>query len=214
LPKGGPPGYVSIMAETPKPRIQSDIDSLQAGSFTGEEGGAAVSPGKDLAAAAMVAAIGLAAMILSLDLDAPASLYTAPGLMPFLTGLCLIIMATGLARKALKRAHLREILAAAGDPIGPYLADAEGRRTLILVGLVFVYVVLTDLISFEIRMPTGFYTFRFSSYEAISIPIIALILKMFWRARWLACIAVAAGMVIALAWIFRDGFEILLPGSG
>lgn len=203
-----------MMADTPKSRLQSDVESLAAGKFTGEEGGPAVSPGKDLAAAAMVAVIGVAAMALSLGLDVPASLYTAPGLLPFLTGLSLLIMAAGLAAKALKRAPLREILKAAGNPIGPFLADIEGRRTLILMGLVLAYVVLTDLISFEIRMPAGFYTFRFSSYEAISIPVITLILKIFWRARWLASLAVAAGMVIALAWIFRDGFEILLPGSG
>jgi hypothetical protein len=202
------------MADTPKSRIQADVDSLATGKFTGEEGGTAVSPGKDLAAAAMVALIGAAAMVLSLNLDAPASIYTAPGLLPFLTGLSLVIMAAGLAAKALKRAPFREILGAASNPIGPFLADIEGRRTLILMGLVLTYVVLTDLINFEIRMPAGFYTFRFSSYETISITVIALILKMFWRARWLACIAVAAGMVIALAWIFRDGFEILLPGSG
>jgi hypothetical protein len=202
------------MAENPKSRIQADVESLTDGTFTGEEGGTTVSPGKDLAAAFVVSLIGIAAMALSLDLDAPASLYTAPGLLPFLTGLCLVIMAAGLARKSLKRAPLREILSTAGNPIGPFLADVEGRRTLLLMGLVLAYVVLTDLISFELRMPAGFYTFRFSSYETISIPVIALILKMFWRARWLACIGVAAGMVIALAWIFRDGFEILLPGSG
>ena len=202
------------MTDIPKSRIQADVESLAAGKFTGEEGGPLVSPGKDLAAAAMVTIIGIAAMALSLDLDAPASLYTAPGLLPFLTGLSLLIMAAGLAVKALKRAHLTEILKAAGNPIGPFLAGVEGRRTLVLMGLVLAYVVLTDLINFEIRMPAGFYTFRFSSYETISIPVIALILKMFWRARWLACITVAAGMVIALAWIFRDGFEILLPGSG
>ena len=202
------------MADIPKSRIQADVESLAAGKFTGEEGGPSVSPGRDLAAAAMVALIGIGAMILSLDLDAPASLYTAPGLLPFLSGLTLLIMAAGLAAKALKRARLSEILKTANNPIGPFLADLEGRRTLILMGLVLAYVVLTDLINFEIRMPAGFYTFRFSSYEAVSIPVIALILKMFWRAGWFACIAVAAGMVIALAWIFRDGFEILLPGSG
>jgi hypothetical protein len=202
------------MADTPKSRLETDVESLATGNFTGEEGGTAVSPGKDLASAAMVGVIGIGAMLLSLDLDAPASLYTAPGLLPFITGLSLLIMAAGLAAKALKRAPLREILKSAHDPIGPFIADIEGRRTLILMGLVLAYVVLTDLINFEIRMPAGFYTFRFSSYETISIPVIALILKLFWRARWLACIAVAAGMVIGLAWIFRDGFEILLPGSG
>jgi len=203
-----------IMADTPKSRLQTDVDSLADGKFTGEEGGASVSPGKDLAAAALVCVIGIAAMGLALDLDAPASLYTAPGLLPFITGLCLVIMAAGLARKALKRMPLMEILSTASNPIGPFLADVEGRRTLILMALLLAYVVLTDLISFEIRMPAGFYTFRFSSYEAVSIPVIALILKIFWRARTIACIAVAAGMVIALAWVFRDGFEILLPGPG
>lgn len=202
------------MTDTPKSRLETDVESLTAGKFTGEEGGYAVSPGKDLFAAAMVAIIGIAAITLSLGLDAPASLYTAPGLLPFITGLSLLIMGAGLAANALKRAPLSEILSAASNPIGPFLVDIEGRRTLTLMGLVLAYVVLTDLINFEIRMPAGFYTFRFSSYETISIPVIALILKLFWRARGLACIAVAAGMVIALAWIFRDGFEILLPGSG
>ncbi|MEE2759841.1 MAG: hypothetical protein VYE18_00150 [Pseudomonadota bacterium] len=201
------------MAEPSKTRVEADIESLEAGKFTGEEGGLAVSPGKDLAAAVVVAAIGVAAMLLSLELDSPDTVYTAPGLLPFITGISLVVMAVGLATKALKRLPLAEMLAAARDPIGPFLADKEGRRTIYLAGIVFAYVVLTDLISFQIRLPTDFYTFRFSSYETVSIPIIAVVLKIFWRARTWACLAVSAGIVIALASVFRDGFEILLPGS-
>ena len=202
------------MIDTSKSSVQSDVENLKAGKFTGEEGSIAVSPGKDLIASLVVAVFGITAMILSTGLDSPTSIYTAPGLLPFITGLCLVVMAAGLARKALKRAPLGEILTRASNPFGPYLNDEENRRTLILMGMVLIYVVLTDLISFEFRMPTSFYTFRFSSYEAISIPIIGLILKMFWRASAPASLGVAAGMVMALAWIFRDGFEILLPGSG
>jgi len=201
------------MAEPSKNRVEADIESLEAGKFTGEEGSLVVSPGKDLAAAVVVAAIGVVAMLLSLGLDSPDTVYTAPGLLPFITGISLVVMAVGLAAKALKRLPLVEILAAARNPISPFLADEEGRRTICLAGIIFAYVVLTDLISFQIRLPTDFYTFRFSSYEAVSIPIIAVVLKIFWRARTWSCLAVSAGIVIALAWAFRDGFEILLPGS-
>jgi hypothetical protein len=82
-----------------------------------------------------------------------------------------------------------------------------------LVGLIFLYVVVLDLVTFDLRFPTPFYTFRFGSYEAVSIPMIALILRIFWRAPLVQCSVVSILCVLSLAAVFRDVFKILLPGA-
>ena len=98
--------------------------------------------------------------------------------------------------------------------ISAYLADIESRRTLMLMFIVFVYVMVLGQMDLDWRFKTSFYTFRISGFELISIPIITFILRFFWRSSLLNCFLVGTGIVVFLAVVFRDGFQILLPGSG
>ncbi|MDA0241726.1 MAG: tripartite tricarboxylate transporter TctB family protein [Proteobacteria bacterium] len=204
------------MADEKKSRIEADIESLEKGIFTGEEGGdERSSPRKDLVASIVVALVGVFAMILAVQLDNPQSIYTAPGVLPFVTGASLIIMALGLFVKTTRRYGLDEMLK--GDSLQTmrnYLADVESRRTLLLMLVIFLYVVLLGQIDLDWRFKTDFYTFRFSGFELVSIPFIFFILRFFWRSSMRNCLLVSAGVVIFLAVVFRDGFQILLPGAG
>jgi|TARA_B100001971_G_C18223746_1_gene558924 hypothetical protein len=204
------------MAEEKKSRIEADIESLEHGIFTGEEGGEErSSPRKDFVASIVVALLGAFAMALSVQLEAPESILTAPGLLPFVTGVCLILMAIGLLVKTKRRYGWEPMLESTGtNTILDYLAEPESRRTLMLMLVVFAYVMVLGQMDMDLRFKTSFYTFRFSGFELISIPVIFFILRFFWRSTLLNCFLVAIGIVVFLAVVFRDGFQILLPGSG
>ena len=98
--------------------------------------------------------------------------------------------------------------------IKDYLADVEAFRTLMLMLFIGLYVLVLGQMDMDLRFKTNFYTFRFSGFELISIPVIFCILRFFWRSTIFNCFLVSAGIVTFLAVVFRDGFQILLPGSG
>lgn len=204
------------MAEGQKSRIEADIESLEKGVFTGEEGGDERStPRKDFIASAAVAVLGIFAMILSVRLGNPESIFTAPGVLPFITGASLVVMGAGLFLKTKRRYGMDEMLA--GDSLRTvrnYLSDPEARRTLMLMLVIFAYVMILGQTDLDWRFKTAVYTFRFSGFELISIPFIFFILRFFWRSTLLNCFLVATGIVVFLAVVFRDGFQILLPGAG
>jgi hypothetical protein len=204
------------MSEKRKSRIEADIESLERGVFTGEEGGSErTSPRKDFIASIAVAALGILAMTLAAQLDTLDSPYTAPGLLPFITGVSLVLMAIGLFEKTRRRYGLDAMLKSDGiQAITDYLAATENRRTLLLMVVIGLYVLILGQMDMDLRYKTSFYTFRFSGFEAISIPFISLILRYFWRSTLFNCFLVSTGIVVFLAVIFRDGFQILLPGSG
>lgn len=183
--------------------------------FTGEEGGdERATPRKDLGAAVVIGAIAITAMALSLRLEVPTSIFTAPGLFPFLTGLSLLAMAVGLGVGAVRRGGTNDYLAASLVAARGYLMQRENRRTLLLMAVLIGYVLLAGLINFDLRYPTSFFVFQFSSWEAISIPVLAGVLWFFWRGAWWKCGLLSALMVFALAGIFRYAFHILLPAAG
>ncbi len=185
------------------------------GKFAGEEEVEEwASPQKNLIAAVVIAVFSLAAVVLALDLPRPDNILTAAGLLPFLTGVSLLVMAAALGLMAIRDGVLKDLPPIGGKVFRDLLGDEESRRVLMLVGLVFLYVVVLDLVTFDLRFPTPFYTFRFGSYEAVSIPTIALILRIFWRAPLVQCSVVSILCVLSLAAVFRDGFKILLPGAG
>jgi len=182
--------------------------------FTGEEGGSErTTPRKDLGAAVVIGAFAIAAMVLSMRLEVPTSIFTAPGLFPFLTGLSLLAMAIGLGVSAVRSGGTENYLAATRSAAQYYFAQRENRHTLLLMAVLIGYVLLAGQISFDLRYPTSFFTFQFSSWEAISIPVLAAILWFFWRGAWWKCGLFAILMVFALAGIFRYAFHILLPAA-
>lgn len=182
--------------------------------FTGEEGGdERATPRKDLGAAVVIGALAIAAMVLSVRLEVPTSIYTAPGLFPFLTGLSLLAMVIGLGVGALRRGGAQNFFAATLTAAQTYLAQRESQRTLLLMAVLAAYVLICGAISFDLRYPTSFFVFQFSSWEAISIPILAGVLWYFWRGPWWKCGLYGAVMVFALAATFRYAFHILLPAA-
>ena len=74
--------------------------------------------------------------------------------------------------------------------------------------------VLIDVLPFEFAFRVGSVKVEFGSFEGISIPILAAILRLFWRASVLRCVLAAAITVLLFASAFRYGFNIPLPGSG
>ena len=170
-------------------------------------------PAKDLGSACMIGALAIAGMILSLQLDAPDGLYTAPGLLPFITSLSLLLMALLLGTKSLQAGGAREFTKAFRQAAEAYFSSAEERRAMLLIAIVVVYVLLVGTISFDLHLPTPVFDFRISSYEVISVVISTLIMRLFWKAPLMRCALVSVLTILILASIFRYGFGIVMPES-
>ena len=194
-----------------------ESEDSTASQLLSEEGGDAATPGRDLAAASVVGVVAILAVILGLLMPNPEkNIFTAPGFMPILTGLSLLAMAIGLGAGALKRGGGSELNLSPAELLGRYFADYENQWALILMGLVVVYVVLLDWVTFIITVPLVIGGFRlgFSSFEAVTIPMLAIGLRIFWPKSFLQCLVVSAISTLVLAAAFRYGFRIPLPGSG
>lgn len=199
-------------------RPQADEpEDAAASQLLSEAGGDAATPGRDLAAASVVGVVAILAVIFGLLMPNPEkNIFTAPGFMPILTGLSLLAMAIGLGAGALKRGGGSELNLSPAELLGRYFADYENQWALILMGLVVVYVALLDWVTFIITIPLMIGGFRlgFSSFEAVTIPMLAIALRIFWPKSFLQCLVVSAISTLVLAAAFRYGFRIPLPGSG
>lgn len=208
---------VSSNDDDRKTHPPADEPEDAASQLLSEEGGDAATPGRDLAAASVVGVVAILAVILGLLMPNPEkNIFTAPGFMPILTGLSLLAMAIGLGAGALKRGGGSELNLSPAELLGRYFADYENQWALILMGLVVVYVVLLDWVTFVITVPLVIGGFRlgFSSFEAVTIPMLAIALRIFWPKSFLQCLIVSAISTLVLAAAFRYGFRIPLPGSG
>jgi hypothetical protein len=189
----------------------SPVDDLE---FSGEEDvGGLGTPTKDLGSAIVIAAVAAAAMVMSLRLDVPGSIFTAPGLLPFLTSLSLFLMALSLAANSLRAGAGKNFAASTRKAAAAYFNGIEDRRALLLVSIVVAYVVLVGSINFNLRLPTPLFVFQVSSYEIVSIVVVTLILRLFWQAPTGRCFLVSVATIEVLATIFRYGFGILMPES-
>ncbi len=208
---------VSSNDDDRKAHPPADEPEDAASQLLSEEGGDAATPGRDLAAAGVVGVVAILAVILGLLMPNPEkNIFTAPGFMPILTGLSLLAMAIGLGAGALKRGGGSELNLSPAELLGRYFADYENQWALILMGLVVVYIVLLDWVTFIITVPLVIGGFRlgFSSFEAVTIPMLAIALRIFWPKSFLQCLVVSAISTLVLAAAFRYGFRIPLPGSG
>lgn len=191
-------------------RIARERENLERG-FHGEEEDAST-PQRDLVAAAVIGVFAVAVMVLASQQPNPGRTLTAPGLLPFITGLTLFAMVTGLALGALREGggkNLRGIFFA-----DPATSDAHAGRAWALLGLLVALVVLVDALPFQLAFRVGEVKFEFGTFEGVTIPILAAILRIFWRAPVVRCVLAAGVTVIVFASIFRYGFNIPLPGSG
>lgn len=184
-----------------------------AGGFQGEEDlEGASTPQKDLMSSCVIAALAIGAMVIAWQMPNPGrSVFTHPGLLPFVTGLTLFAMAIGLGIGALRgggATNLRSVFARPADPGERDYA----RRSWVLIVLVIALVIAVDYVSFRIRIPIGGFEFKVSSFECVAIPIITIIMKLFWGKSWVRCLVVAAVAAMLLAAAFRWGFKIPMPG--
>jgi len=191
-------------------RIAAEREKLEHG-FHGEEEDAST-PQRDFLAAIVVGAFAVAVMVLASQQPNPGRALTAPGLLPFITGLTLFAMAVGLAVTAWRDGGGKNLgVAFSADP---GQSDSHAGRGWALLGLLVALVVLIDALPFEFGFRVGHIEVEFGSFECISIPILAAILRIFWRASVPRCVLVAAITVLVFASAFRYGFNIPLPGSG
>ena len=196
-------------------RDNDEPDSDAAAGFVGEEEvSEPVTARQNLIAAVVIGAVAILAMILAVQLEIPGRLVAAPGLLPFVVGFSLFLMAVALGVLAVRDGGAADLFGGL-ENAGDWLRDEERRRTVLLLGIIVAYVVLIDMVPFEWRMPLGIFEFRFSGYELFSIAALTLILRIFWRrAIFPHCLGVSAATTMVLASVFRYGFRILLPGLG
>lgn len=202
---------------TPEGPGEEEREGLSRVGFVSEEGETegGTTPRKDFFSAVAIAALALGATWLGLVMENPGrSFFTSPGLLPVLVGLSLFAMAVGQGVGALRRGGGRALFEGLGDSARDYFAEAENRSALFLMGLVFAYVVLIDVLSFDPRIPLGFggAEIRFSSYEAVTIVILTYILRIFWKKPLLQCLLVSFLTSTALSLAFRHGFQLIMPG--
>ena len=166
-------------------------------------------PGKDLVSAVVIAVFAGVVMAGSIGLDVPDTRFTAPGLLPFITGVALLGMSLVLGLRAARAGALRGVSAAFSAAAAAYFASSEERRAWLLGALVLAYVVLVAQLSFELPVPLVGYAL--SAYEVVSVLTVTLVLKLFWRASLLRCFLVSLVAVEVLALAFRFGFNMIMP---
>ncbi len=196
-------------------RDHDEAESNGGPGFHGEEEVAEpVSARQNLIAAIVIGAIAILAMVLAVRLEVPGRLVAAPGLLPFIVGFSLLLMAVALGVLAIRDGGAKNLLGGLSGA-GEWLRDEERRRTLLLLAIIIAYIVLVDQVPFEWRWRVGTFDLRFSGYELFSIATLTLILWIFWRRPAVPhCLGVSIAVVMVLAAIFRYGFRILLPGLG
>lgn len=228
----------SRQAETePESRQARDAAASRQVRAGGGKGPDRVAAGKDLGAALVIATFAALTVVFSIRLDVPGSISTAPGLFPAVIGSTLFAMAAVLGWRAIQAgatlgafggllrlwSNACRAIGRAGEAGEGKAADTGGEtgvgearessRTAHLMAMVTAYVFLVGLINFEISLPLGFFTARISSYEVISVIMVAWILRLFWRAHPARCLIVALVAVEVLASIFRYGFGIPMPAG-
>jgi Tripartite tricarboxylate transporter TctB family len=191
-------------------RVARERENLEQG-FHGEEEDAST-PQKDFLAAILVGVFAIAVMILAAQQPNPGRALTAPGLLPFITGLTLFAMAIGLALGAMRDGGGKNLRSAFSADAAE--SDSHAGRGWALFGLLVAMVVLIDALPFEVAFRVGGGKLEIGTFEVISIPILAAILRIFWRASVLRCVLSAGATVLIFAAAFRYGFNIPLPGSG
>ena len=177
--------------------------------FEGEEADAGfAAPTLDLVATVLLIAISVAMMVASWRLPMPGDIHTAPGLLPFLVALSLLIMALGLGASALARRR-------AGVRIGA-LADRDiptDIRSIVLAVAVAVYIATLQVMAFQ----QGFTVFgthlKLTAFEPATILALSTFIHMSWRGPIWITVLVSVTWTLILSLVFQLVFRIPLPGS-
>tara|TARA_R110000787_G_scaffold143488_1_gene257201 strand:- start:93088 stop:93633 length:546 start_codon:yes stop_codon:yes gene_type:complete len=178
------------------------------GTFRGEdENAGAAHPALDLVAGLFLLAIGLWFAAMSLALPVPGGIFSAPGLLPFLTAASLGVMAVILAISGIRGIRLSPRL----DLVRTFF-DPESQRRTMLILTVIVYVAALDTLSFEHYLALGSLSVPVGSFEPVTIVALTAMLRLFWTPRLAHCLLVSLVWTLILAFTFRGVFKIPMPG--
>lgn len=178
------------------------------GKFRGEDESAGVAhPALDLAAGLFLLVLGVWFAVEALRLPVPGGVMTAPGLLPFLTGASLAVMALILGLSGFRRFGTEPAFRFA-----VLLGDLESQRRTVLIVTVVLYVAALDFFSFETYLAFAGVQIPIGSFEPITIVSLTTMLRTFWTPRLMNCVAVAVIWTACLSLAFRWLFNIPMPG--
>ena len=196
------------MTDNPTAQSQPSKYDLAEGEkriYSEEANAGLAAPIMDMIAAGVIAAIALFVAIDSLLLPVPAGIFTAPGLLPFLTAASLLIMAVVLGYSALQRRR------AMPRGLDRFEMPDDILRSLTLGGIIIVYVAALQFIPFRSEFNLGPAHLVIGAFEPVSVVALTGLLKIYWRAPLWQCLAVTVGWIAFLSVIFRMLFQIPLP---
>jgi hypothetical protein len=163
-------------------------------------------PIMDLSAAIVIALIAIVMAIESLRLPMPGGvIFTAPGLLPFLTSASMLVMAMLLGYSAVVR---RPTVPRALDR---FEIPPDAMRSLILGGLVALYVLALQFVPFETSFNVAGLHFVIGAFEPVSVVFLTGLLRVYWRAPLWTCLSVIVVWTLFLSIVFRMLFQIPLP---
>jgi hypothetical protein len=186
------------------------LSNLADRSAPGEEAGAGyAAPALDLLAAALLIVLAGWYTLEAINFRAPGGWRSAPGLVPAFAGITLMIMAAGLAVAAWRR---RKLPSSAVDAQMDEDSISDPRRTALLIGVVFVYLLAMDAISFGVSGYVAGHYLTLGSFEITSVLCLCVLMRFFWDGRLVTIVATAVGWTAFLSLSFRNIFNIPLPG--
>jgi hypothetical protein len=173
--------------------------------YSEEANAGLATPIMDLIAACVIAAIAIFIAVASLRLPVPAGVFTAPGLLPFLTSASLLIMAIILGYSALQRRRTTP------RDLDRIEVPEDVMRSLTLGGIVIIYVLALQVVPLSTGFNIGSLHFVIGAFEPVSVVVLTGLLRFYWKAPLWACLAVTVGWIAFLSVIFRMLFQIPLP---
>lgn len=180
----------------------------QSALFEGEDANAgAASPTLDLIAAGALMAVSVSVMVASAMLPVPGTIYTAPGLLPFMAAASLAVMAGLLGLSALRRKR-----AGIHGPTETWNTPQD-RRTLALALTVGAYILALQVLSFQVYFRIGTLYLTLSAFEPVTTIALASLIHVSWRGPLWITVLVSAVWTLSLSLAFQGLFHIPLPGG-
>lgn len=177
--------------------------------FEGEEAGSGyASPTLDLIAAVFLIAVAIAMMAASVALPMPGAIHTAPGLLPFIVSLTLLLMAVGLGASALARRK-----SGVQTPVFWDRDFATDLRSLLLACAVVVYIAALQTLAFQQNYTVFGTNVKLTAFEPATIVTLCTIIHLSWRGQFWITAAISIAWTITLSLVFQLVFRIPLPGS-
>ncbi|MCF8475833.1 MAG: tripartite tricarboxylate transporter TctB family protein [Pseudolabrys sp.] len=162
-------------------------------------------PVMDIISAGVVAVIAIWMAIESLRLPVPSGLFTAPGLLPFLTSASLLVMALVLGYGAIGRSRNTP------RELNRFELPSDFMRSMTLGGIVVLYVLAMQFVPVRLDFNIGSLHFVIGAFETVSLVAVTGLLRIYWRAPLWACLAVTVVWIAFLSLVFRMLFQTPLP---